>query len=63
MFQVVPIFRYGPVFSDDDESLSELDEIDFLQAVSDAVVDGTLAEADARAMVNREDELNAIRRA
>lgn len=62
MFQIVPIFRYGPVFHDDDEELSELDEIDFLQAVSDAVTDGTLEESDARAMVNREEELNAIRR-
>lgn len=63
MFQVVPIFRYEPVFTEDDEALTELDEIDYLQSVSDAVADGTLEETDARAMVIREEELNAIRRA
>ena len=63
MFQVVPIFRYEPVVREDDEELSELDEIDFLQDVCDAVNDNTLSEADAREMVTREEMLNAVRRA
>jgi len=62
MFEVTPIFRYGPVFQDDDEQLTELDEIDFLQDVSDAVASGTLTVPEAIAMVNREEELNAVRR-
>lgn len=62
MFEVVPIFHYGPVFPDDNEELTDLDEIDFYQLVSDAVRDGALTEDEAIAMVNREDELNAARR-
>lgn len=61
MLNVVPIFVYEEVYQDDNERLGELEELDFLQDISDAVSSGELTPAEGRAMVEREDELNAVR--
>lgn len=61
MFQVSPIFVYEEVYQDDNERLGELEELDFLQDISDAVSSGELTPAEGRAMVEREDELNSVR--
>jgi len=61
MLNVVPIFTYGDVYQDDNELLSELEELDFLQDISDAVSRGDLSPVEGRAMVEHEDELNAVR--
>lgn len=61
MFEVVPFVPYAPVEREDDEALTELDELDFLQSISDAVGRGEIDPDEAMAMIEREEALNSVR--